>query len=145
MRAQPTPQERPEPFHRIHMHFTKAVAIFIPGVLAPSMVDTLMLVSPGRQAGINAVLIRTHTCPRHDRVFDEGLDCLLLHIGQQIDHHLTTPLHHAKDGWPLFLQCASAPLSLESASTSFASLGLHYLRLSFMAGNHIGFVALHLV
>jgi len=34
MRAQPTPQERPEPFHRIHMNFAKAIAIFIAGVLA---------------------------------------------------------------------------------------------------------------
>src|SRR6266568_3231380 len=47
-----------EPFHRIDMHFTKAVAIFISGVLAPSMVDTLMIISPCPQAGINAVPIR---------------------------------------------------------------------------------------
>src|SRR5712692_5828955 len=50
MRTKPTPQERPEPFHRIHMDFTKAVAIFIAGVLALSMVDALMVVSPGAQA-----------------------------------------------------------------------------------------------
>jgi hypothetical protein len=34
---------------------------------------------------------------------------------------------------------------LESASTSFASPGLYSLRLPFMAGNHIRFIALHLV
>jgi hypothetical protein len=38
MRAQPTPQERPEPFHCIDMHFTKAVAIFISGILAPRVI-----------------------------------------------------------------------------------------------------------
>ena len=37
MQAQPTLQERLEPCHRIHMHFTKAVTIFISGVLAPSI------------------------------------------------------------------------------------------------------------
>jgi hypothetical protein len=36
MRAQPTPKERPEAFHGIHMHFTKVIAIVIPVVLAPS-------------------------------------------------------------------------------------------------------------
>src|SRR5215510_13879241 len=54
MRAQPTPQERPEPFHGIHMDFTHAVAIVISSELAPPMIDTLMLVSPDMQASINA-------------------------------------------------------------------------------------------
>src|SRR5439155_27122291 len=34
------------PFHRIHMDFTKAVAIFISGIFSPSMVHALMVVSP---------------------------------------------------------------------------------------------------
>jgi hypothetical protein len=29
MRAKPTPQERPETFHGIHMDFTQTVAIFV--------------------------------------------------------------------------------------------------------------------
>ena len=41
MGSKPTPQERPKAFHGIHMDFTKAVAIFIAGVLASSMVDIL--------------------------------------------------------------------------------------------------------
>ena len=56
-----------------------------------------------------------------------------------------TTLHDAKDGWPLFLQGASAPFALELASTSFSPLGLHHLRLAFMAGYYIGCIALHLV
>src|SRR5215831_19359550 len=86
-----------EAFHRIHMDFTHAVAIVIASELAPSMVDTLMIISPDLQTGINAVLICIHPCPRDDRVFDEGFDGLLLHIGQQIEHDLTTALHHPKD------------------------------------------------
>ena len=106
------------------MDFTKAVAIFISGILAPSMVDTLMVVSPGLQTGINAVLVRINKCAWNDGVFDEGLDGLLLHIGKQIDHHLTAALHHPKDGWPFLLQCATSTFAFESASTSFASLAL---------------------
>src|SRR5712692_6510409 len=145
MRTKPTPQERPEPFHRIHMDFTKAVAIFISSELAPSMVDTLMLVSPDMQAGINAILVCINTCTWNEGIFDEGLECLLLYIGQQIDHHLTTALNRPKDGWSFLLQCATTRFSFQSASTSFSPLVLHHLRLAFMAGNHIGFVALDFV
>jgi hypothetical protein len=49
MRAQPTPQERPEAFHGIHMDFTQAVAIVITSEFASSMVHTLMAVSPALQ------------------------------------------------------------------------------------------------
>ena len=127
------------------MDFTKAVSIFIASELSSSMIDTLMVISPGPQAGINAVFIRVHKRSWNDGVLDEGLDRLLLHIGHQLDHYLTTPLHHPKDRWPFLLQCATTTLTFESASTSFSSLIFHYLRLAFMAGNHIGFVALHLV
>ncbi len=40
---------------------------------------------------------------------------------------------------------ATATFAFESASTSFASLALYHLRMAFMTGNHIGFVALDLV
>src|SRR6266851_5236315 len=135
MRTKPTPQQRPEAFHRVHMDFTQAVSLFIAGVLAPSVVDTLRVVPPVLQAGINAVLIRIHKCPWNDRVFEEGLARLLLHIGQHIEHHLTATLHHSKDRRPLFLHCASATLSFQSASTSLTSLGSQHSRLAFTA-NH---------
>src|SRR6266571_5908051 len=60
MWAKPAPQQRPEPFHGIHMDFTKAIAIFTSGVLSSSMVDALMVVSPRTQASINAVFIRVY-------------------------------------------------------------------------------------
>ena len=145
MRAPPTPQERPEPFHRIHMHFTQAVAIVISGVLTPSMVDTLMIISPCTQAGINAVLIRIHKRPWSTGVFDERFNGLVLHIRTQVDDHLTATLHHAKDGWPLFVQCAAPTFTFESGATSCAPLVLHHLRWPFMAGNPRGFVALYLI
>ena len=46
LRTQPTPQERPEPFHGIHMHFTKAITIFVASEFASSVVDTLMAIAP---------------------------------------------------------------------------------------------------
>src|SRR5262249_44698170 len=77
------------PFHGIHMDFTQAVAIVISSELTPPMVHMLMLVSPSLQTSINAILVRINTCPWNDGVFDEGLDGLLPHIGQQLDHYLT--------------------------------------------------------
>jgi len=40
------------------MDFTEAIAIVIASELAPSMVDARMVMSPGRQAGINDNLTR---------------------------------------------------------------------------------------
>src|SRR5215468_8605926 len=143
MRAQPTPQERPKAFHGVYVHFAQAVPIFIACKLASPMVDTLMVVAPGLQTGINAVLVRIYTCACNDGVFDERLNGLLLHIRQQIDDHLPTALHHPKNGWPLFLQGPTATVALEPTATSLSALAPHHLRLAFMTRNHIGFVALH--
>jgi hypothetical protein len=85
------------------MHFTKAVAIFIAGVLALPMVDALMVVSPSPQASIHAVCIRVHQCSWIHGVFDERLERLVLHMGQKTDPHLTTTLHHPNDGWSFLL------------------------------------------
>jgi hypothetical protein len=41
MRTQPAAQERPEPFHRVHMDFTQAIAIVIACEFASAVVDTL--------------------------------------------------------------------------------------------------------
>src|SRR5437588_3880793 len=62
MRTKPTAQQRPKALHRIHMHFTKAVAIFIAGEFTPPMVDALMIVAPSTQASINTVFIRVYQC-----------------------------------------------------------------------------------
>src|SRR6266480_5550323 len=89
MGAQPTAQQRPEPFHCVHMDFTQAIAIFISSELASSVVHTLMTVSPGLQTSINVVLICINKCAWINGVFDQRLDGLLLHVREQIDHDLT--------------------------------------------------------
>src|SRR5215471_5203878 len=145
MGPKPTAQQRPKSFHGIHMHFTKPVAIFIAGKFAPSMVDALMVVAPRLKTGINAVLIRIHQCAWINRVFDQRLDGLLLHVREQIDHDLTATLHHPKDRGSFLLHRASSTFPFASASTTCAALVLHYFWLSLMARHHIGFITLHLV
>src|ERR1700757_1683425 len=112
------------------MDFTQAVAVCVSSACASCVVDMLMTGAPRLQTGIHAVLVRVNKCPWNDGVFDAGLNRLLLHIGQQIDHDLTATLHHPKDRWPLFFQGATTSFALESAATAFASLGFHSLRLA---------------
>jgi hypothetical protein len=104
-----------------------------------------MSIAPGLQTGINTILVRIHPCPWHDGVFDDGFNGLLLHIRKQIDDHLPTALHHPKDGRSFFLSGTTATFALESASTTLSALAFDHLWLSFMASNHIGFIALHLL
>src|SRR4029453_1022143 len=145
MGTKPAPQERPEPFHGIHMDFTKAIAIFIARKLASSVVDLLMVVAPSLQTGIDAVLVCINQCAWMKGAFDERLDRLLLHIGEQMDHHLPPALEHPKDGRFFLLQRATATFAFPSAATTLSALALDDFGLPFMAGDHIGFIALHLV
>src|SRR5712692_8670395 len=99
------------------MDFTKAVPIFISGILAPSVVDTLMIVSPRTQTSINAVFVRINKCIWGNGVFYERLDGLLLHVRQRVDHHLPATLNHSKDGRPFFVQGATPTFTFESIAT----------------------------
>src|SRR5215510_12942844 len=124
------------------MHFTQAVAIFISCELTPSMVDMLMTVASGLQTGIDAVLSSINQCAWINSIFDQRLAGLLLHVREQIDHDLTTTLHHPKDRGAFLLHRASSTLTFASASTTFAALLLPYFWLSLLARHHIGFLTL---
>ena len=102
------------------MDFAKAITIVIAGELSPSMIHTLMAVSPALQTGINALLVGIHQCAWNDGVFDEGLDRLLLHIGQEMDHHLTATLQHPEDGRSFLRSCAPPTGTFTAASTAFS-------------------------
>src|SRR3989442_9294690 len=78
------------------MHFTKTVAIFISRIFAPAMIDALMRIAPSLETSINTVFIRVNQGSWINGVFDERFDGLLLHIGQQVDDHLSTTLNHAR-------------------------------------------------
>src|SRR6266568_456178 len=133
-----------EPFHRIHMDFTQAIAVFIARERTSSMVDTLMVVALSLQTGIDAVLVCINQCAWMHGVFDERLDRLLLHMGEQMAHHVPPTLYHPKDGRFFLLQRATATFAFTSASTPLSALALDDCGVPFMAGCHLGFIALHL-
>jgi hypothetical protein len=97
------------------------------------------------QACRNTVFVRINKRTWRNSRFHERLNRLWLHVSNHVDDNVTTPLSHPKDGWPLFVQCATTTCAFESVSTSFAPLVLYHLRLPFMACNYIGFVVLYLV
>jgi hypothetical protein len=61
-----------------------------------------------------------------------------------MNYHLSTTLNHAKDRRLFFLHRPSTGFAFASAPTAFSLFALDHLRLSFMTGHHIGFIALHL-
>ncbi len=127
------------------MDFTQAIAVFIARERTSSMVDTLMVVALSLQTGIDAVLVCIKQCAWMPGVFAERLDRLLLHMGEQMDHHVTPTLSHPKDGRFFRLQRATATCAFPSASTPVSALALDDVGWPFMAGCHIGLIALHLV
>jgi hypothetical protein len=145
MRTQPTAPQRPKPCHAIDMHCTNAVALFISGVLAPALVAPRMIRAPRLKTGIHAALLRVPQGAGRQRVFEAWRDGLLRHLGQQRHHHLPPTFHHATDGGLFLRQRATANLALASASTPFAPLALDDFGGPFMAGSHLGCIALDLV
>jgi hypothetical protein len=123
------------------MHVTTPVSSVIASVFTPAMMDTLMRVSPGMQAGIHAVRLRLHPCPGPEHVCDDGLAGLVRDLGQPMAHHLTAPRPHPKAGWSVLLSGATATWPLASAATSSSAVVLHHLRLALRAGDHRGVVA----
>src|SRR5215210_957318 len=57
VRAEPGAQQGPRPFHRVDVDLAEAVPILVAGVFAATVTGGLVLIAPGRQAGIDAVLV----------------------------------------------------------------------------------------
>src|SRR5215218_9510686 len=57
VRAEPGAQQGPGPFHRVDVDLAEAVAILAARVLPATVADGLVPVAPGRQAGIDAVVV----------------------------------------------------------------------------------------
>ncbi len=64
MRAQPGAQQRPEPLDRVDMDLAEPVAVLVARVLAPPVVDRLVLVAPGGQAGVDCSAAIRMGCER---------------------------------------------------------------------------------
>jgi transposase len=118
VRAEPGAQQGPRPLHGVDVDLAEAVAILVAGVLATSMADHLVLIAPGRQAGVDLVLVGVDAGALGDDSLDDGLDCLLLHIGQHAQDHLPATLDQAEDGWLVLRQRAAARRACQPAAAA---------------------------
>src|SRR3954471_17134757 len=82
------------------------------------MTDCLVLIAPGRQAGVDIVLVGVDAGTLGDGGLDDRLGCLLLHVGQHAHDDLPTALDQAEDRWLVLLQRAAARRSRQSAAAS---------------------------
>src|SRR4051812_16774125 len=107
--AEPGAQQRPEPFHGVDVHLAEAVPVLVAGILTPGMADRLVLIAPGGQAGVDAILVGVdegafgHPGPA-DRVGRGAL-----HVGQHGEHPLGPPLGQTAEGRLVLLPPAPAP------------------------------------
>ena len=66
--AEPGTQQRPEPFERVDMHLTEAIAVVIAGVLPRRMADRLVAVAPLLESAVDVVLVGVDQTPFGDRL-----------------------------------------------------------------------------
>src|SRR4051794_24635703 len=108
VRPQPGAQQGPEAFDGVDVHLAEAVAVLVAGVFTLSVADALVLVAPDGQAGVDAILVGMDERALGYRGLDDRLDRGLLHVGQQVQDHLTSALDQAKDRRLVLLPRASA-------------------------------------
>src|SRR3954470_6076916 len=106
MRAEPGAQQRPEPFHGVDVHLAEAVPVLVAGILTPGMADRLVLIAPGGQASVDAILVGVDEGALSNGARDDRLDRPLLHVGQHVQDHLTTALDQAEDRGLILLERA---------------------------------------
>src|SRR5215213_1795911 len=118
VRTEPGAQQRPDPFHGVDVDLAEAVAVFVAGVFALPMADRFVPVAPGWQAGVDLVLVGVDEAALGNGGRDDRLDRGLLHIGEQAQDHLATPLDQAEDGWPVLRQRAAARRPCQPATAA---------------------------
>jgi hypothetical protein len=96
----------------------EAVAVLVAGVLPAPVADGLVPIAPGRQAGIDAVLVGVDAGALGDDGLDDRLDRRLLYIGQHAQDHLAATLDQAEDRGLLLRQRAAARRACQSAAAS---------------------------
>ena len=78
------------------VYFVDTVCIRVAGVLALTVIDRDMDIAPGRQTGIDAVLVGIYRASMLDHFGDPGLDCRLPDIAAQSQETLPTTRDHAQ-------------------------------------------------
>src|SRR5688500_11448884 len=84
MRAQPRAQQGPEPLDGVDVHLAEAISVLVAGVFAAPVTDHLVLIAPGGQAGVDAILIGVDEGTRGYRGRGERLERRLLHVGRRV-------------------------------------------------------------
>src|SRR4051795_8427527 len=97
VRAQPGAQQGPQALGRVDVDLAEAVAVLVPGVLAPRVAHGLVAVAPFLQSGVDVVLVRVHEGARGDTSLDDGPDSRLLHVGQHPYDDLAASLEQPQD------------------------------------------------
>ncbi len=82
------------------------------------MTDRLVLVAPGGQAGVDAILVCVDEGARGDSGGDDRLDRGLPHVGQHVQDHLSAALDQAEDRRLILLQRAAARRACQPAAPS---------------------------
>src|SRR3712207_5011005 len=118
VRAEPGAQQGPRPLHRVDVDLAEAVPVLVARILATSVADGLVPVAPGRQAGVDALLVGVDASVLGDGGLYGRLDVLLPHVGQQARDQLPAALDQAEDRWPVLLQRAAARRSRHPAAAS---------------------------
>ena len=91
----------------------EAIAVFVASIFARTVADGLVLIAPGRQAGVDVIFIGIDLRPFGHARLNDRLDRHLLDIGQHVKNDLPAPLDQSEDGRFLLFQSAAARRSLE--------------------------------
>src|SRR5215217_2604059 len=122
VRAEPGAQERPEPLDGVDVHFAEAVPVLVAGILTPGMADRLVLVAPGGQASVDAILVGVDEGALSNGARDDWLDRPLLHVGQHVQDHWPTSLAQAEDRGLILLRRAPTRYAPQLAAPPRAPL-----------------------
>src|SRR4051794_36827398 len=122
--VQPGAQQRPNTFHGVD--FAEAVAIFVSGILAPTMVDGLMAETPLRQSAIDCVLVSVDQAAERNAGQEQWLDRGLPNkqmqdYGAAALNHAENRLNHAENRRLFLLQRAAARHPLQTAAPARAA------------------------
>src|SRR5258708_31436525 len=85
------------------MDFTKPIAIIIAGIFGLGMIDRFMDIAPSFQWRINGIFISKNKRPPLNGLTEEGLNGLLLDVGEHLNDDFPAALDHAKDRRLFFL------------------------------------------
>ncbi len=115
MRPQPGPQQRPESFDGVDVHFVKAIVVA--GLLSMRVAHAVMFIAPFGQPMIDVVFIGVDQGSGSNRPADQRTDGDLLYVRQHPHHDLASPLNHPKNGRLFFLQGAASPRAFQPSAT----------------------------